>query len=262
MLGARHSTSAVLFGDMVVMFGGQGKRGHLGELHTFDLARRALPRAIPGGPPPRARPVMFSTPASVVVCGGHSSTAKTDMHAFHFGSMRWEQCTDPEISPRFGTAWCSEGDGGQFLFGGGVALARFDPESGEITTVRTTGHGPDRNLPGLSLSAGRNFLYVFGGQHGSEIWGLDLRSLVWAPLYIAPDNRSVSSADGRVTEVGALELPRSVGETMVFSHRDSSLFRVLGADFAGRCPVQRISVGRALTALNHAADMTAMLRGA
>jgi hypothetical protein len=49
---------------------------------------------------------------------------------------------------------------------------------------------------------------------------------------------------------------------MVFSEMERSLFRILGADFAGRCPVQRLSVGRAIAALNHAADMAAMLRGA
>jgi hypothetical protein len=237
-----------------------GKGGYFAELHAFDLDTHVLTRLVPDGPSPRASPVMFASMHEIFVCGGHCTRAKSDLHAFDFGTMEWRKLPDPESPPKVGTAWCSDGTDGHFVFGGSARLARFCATTGEFTEITTSGHGPDRHLACLSMAAFGMFLFVYGGGRTSTLWGLDLQSLVWSPIFIAPDNRSVTPADGHVTALGALELPRTCGETMVFSRIDGGIWRVLGADTASRTPADRITVGRAVAALNAAADMLAMLR--
>jgi hypothetical protein len=260
MLSPRHSASAVLFGRLVVIFGGLGTVGYLADLHTFDLDARVLSRTAPDGPAARARPIMFASSSAVFVCGGHSTRSKNDLHSFHFATSRWRALADMDGRHSVGTSFCSGGPDTHFIFGGGAKLARFSPVSGKFTRVATSGGGPDRHLTGLSMAAGRSFLFVFGGGRASALWGLDLRSLTWAPIFVAPDNRSVSPADGSVTAAGALELARASGETMVYSWKDTALWRVLGAECIGWSPVHRLAVGQAVAALNHTADMIALLR--
>lgn len=260
MLSPRHSASAVLYGRQAIIFGGLGKRGYFAELHGFDLDTHALTKLTPGGPAPRARQAMFASMDKIFICGGHCTRPKGDLHSFDFGTMEWRKHADPEFAPRVGTAWCSDGRDGHFVFGGGARLARFSTTTGEFTPICATGHGPDRHLACLTMAAFGSFLFVYGGGKTSSLWGLDLKSFLWSPIFIAPDNRSVKPGDGHVTPLGALELPRTCGETMVYSRVDGGLWRVLGTEASSRTPADRITVGRAVAALHASADMTAMLR--
>jgi hypothetical protein len=245
---------------MAVIFGGLGKGGYLSELHTFDLDMRVLSRGVADGPSARAHPIMFASMSAVFVCGGHCTRTKGDLHSFNFGTMRWRRHPDPESPPRVGTAFCSDGADRHFVFGGGLNLARFCPETGEFVPIAASGTGPDRHLTGFSMALRGSFLFVFGGVRTAGLWGLDLQSQVWAPVFVAPDNRSVTAADGHVNGAGALEIPRATGETMVCSRRDGALWRVLGADSAWQSPIHRLTVGRAVAAIHEAEDMLAMLR--
>jgi hypothetical protein len=261
MVSPRYGVSAVLFGRLVVMFGGHGPREFFANLHTFNLDTHAVKQwSSPSHPPPRVSPVMFAGRSSVYVWGGSSNRWIGDLYEFSFGTARWHRHPDPDVKTRSDAVFCGAEGMGQFAFAGGLLL--FDQRWRNAHVVRAIGASPGASIQLPAIAASSHFLFVFGGRGAGNFTGLralDLKLWKWLEVAIEPDGVTVAAKTGNVNNDGDFRVPNAWAETMVFSPKDGALYRVFGSRYCAGCPVQKFQIREALARLNQREDMLGML---
>ncbi len=183
----------------MLVFGGVGTSGKLGDLWELRLADNAWNRlSVSGGPSPRMTAAAISDPVRhrMVMVGGDAETASDEVWALDFQTDTWS-LLGRGPSPRFDVAGTTDGTRAWFYAGFSAPFATLDDlweldlATDTWTQLQPTGDKPSaRSNVGLAHHAGA--LYVTGG-HGAvaatpDTWRYLLGEQRWEKLSPAGSN--------------------------------------------------------------------------
>ncbi len=196
---ARRTAAAILdpVGDRILLFGGRGSSGDLGDVWAFDLEQDTWRQiAIEGdGPTPRfSHNAVYDPPGHrMLVWSGRSvdasgSTLLNDVWALDLETSRWTELTPTNQAPveRYGTAAVFDPVAGSLVTFAGFTTQgrfddtwRFDPVARTWRDVTAASPQPgERCLHAAAYDPRQRRMIMFGGQRGSDAlhdaWALDL----------------------------------------------------------------------------------------
>jgi hypothetical protein len=208
---ARAWSSAVHDSDrnQMVIFGGQGAGGYVGDIWAFDLTTHSWTDLTPvagSAPGVRRTPGSVYDPVAqrmVTWSGQHAGGFYNDSWAFDLVTNTWTQLSPVGGPPniRYGVAVTLDPVAGELVtFAGFTNQGRFDdvwrlsPSAPTWTDV-SPGSGPiERCLHSASYDSREHRMIMYGGQNAGrldDIWALDLTTNTWTDL------TPVSSPGGR-----------------------------------------------------------------
>jgi hypothetical protein len=182
----------------VIVFGGEGAAGGLGDVWEFSLQTEAWRDITPKGPGPSPRFTAAATAdpprQRMVIVGGYTGHAASDeVWAFAFATNRWDRLAGGP-SARFDAAMAA-GPEKAWVYGGFQTFAEAVGDLWELDlrtdSWRQLPGGPTQPAPRTNLTFGfdapSHTLYFFGGhdQHPAPLtdtWAYDLTAHRWALL--------------------------------------------------------------------------------
>lgn len=260
----RSGAKACLVGDRILIFGGYAKPDYFADLHTIDVTTGEVRTVAASGPAPspRSSPIVAFHGNRYYLWGGYNSCWHSELCVLDFSTMVWEQ--HPQgITGRTAVPFVIMGDT-LYSFGcsksGGMLALDLNENCVEIRP--TVGVEPPCAVTCAGMVRVGKYALFFGGKGKGEhtlIYACDLKKMWWFVFHVLPDNRSVTLADGRVSESGLFMLPRmhSFGYCYVRERREVLAF--LGAPEKDPPPMFKIYIGEALAFLNLRDDMTDVL---
>jgi hypothetical protein len=247
--------SMVMFGGdvAIVVCGDVPKRDHVGDTWLLDTACGGWTQLMTPGPSPRARHAMATDAARnrALLFGGRyrdkgqtgNYTLYNDVWAFDFAAKTWSQLptggTPP--SPRANTAMAIDGDT-LWMFGGTTSpsalaftpsndLYALDLKTNQWRAVTAQGAPTPRLFHAMTIDPATHRAYVgwggdenaFVGPFFKDIAVLDLATLAWSPLAVAP---AAGATEGRIKLGMAVRSASAGGPARLYAfagHDDGAL---------------------------------------
>lgn len=195
-------------GDRMILFGGRGSSGDLGDVWAFDLADDSWERIQPDGEGPTPRfthnAVYDATGHRMLIWSGRmvdgsGSTLLNDVWALDLATDQWTSMAATTEIPvaRYGTAAVFDPLAGSLVTFAGFTTQgrfddtwRFDPTDGAWRDVTPASPQPgERCLHAAAYDSRRHRMIMFGGQRGSDAlddtWALDLATDIWTEMATA-----------------------------------------------------------------------------
>jgi hypothetical protein len=147
-----------------------------------------------------------------------------------------------------------------FSYGGsqGGKMTVLDFGRRTVQNVETKGAEPPSAVVGAGLVVVEKYMFFFGGKAESQ-WGLvyacDLERMWWFLLHIAPDESTVTYADGKVDSIGLFMLPRMHSFCMCYVKGRREIVSFMGTPLKDPPPLNVIAIGKALSAIHMREDM-------
>ena len=262
----RSGATACMMGKYIVVFGGYtGNDTYVSDLHTIDTETGYVQMAPCQGPAPegRSNAVIGIWNEKLFVWGGYNGSNCSTLDIMEFSSMTWRtQRTSVEGRPaapfaQFGSKlYCYGGS----TTGGFVCV---DMETEQVSVVQGTGAPPNPEVTHSGMVRVENYLFYFGGK-SKNVWTMvyacDMSRLWWFVFFVAPDNVTTTTADGRISSDGLFLLPHFSEFSTVYDRAKRQIYAFLGRPEKTPAPVFLLSVGEALGVLNLREDMSAMFQ--
>ncbi|OHS93215.1 Kelch motif family protein [Tritrichomonas foetus] len=264
-ISPRTGASACMMGKYIVIFGGCSGSEYYSDLHTIDTETGYVQKANTHGeePSPRSFPVIGIHNSHLYVWGGYDGYKNPkDLSIMEFASMSWRK-KDTFVEGRSHAAYATNGSkiygyGGSQT--GGLIIVDMEKETVEIANVSGSAPSADALDAGM-ISTGKYLIY-FGGKAQGDRWtlayGMDIERLWWFVFFIDPDGITTTTADGRISNDGLLNLPQFYGFSVAYEPRNREILACLGYPQKNPAPLFVVSVGDALGVLSLREDMKRM----
>lgn len=260
----RSGSCACMMGKYIVIFGGfTADERYVSDLHTIDT-ETGLVQIAPirgGSPTPRAHAAIGIWNERLFVWGGYNGSNCSELDVMEFSTMSWStKHTGVEGCPTSPFAQC----GSRLLCHGGPrvgGLVSVDMNDGTVTTMPGTGALPNQELTNSGMVRAENYLFFMGGvtkNVWTMVYACDIVRNWWFVFFVAPDDVTTTTADGRVSSDGLFMLPHVSEFSTVYDHKKRKIYAFLGRPEKTPPPIFTLSIGEALGVINMREDMTAM----
>ena len=263
-ISPRAGATACMMGKYIVVFGGYtGADNYVSDLHTIDTETGAVMMApVRGGAAtPRSDAVIGIYNEKLFVWGGYNGSNCSDLDIMEFRTMTWRKVpTSFEGCPTSPFVQV----GSRLLSFGGPKVGGFicvDMNTEQVTTVACTGAPPNAEVTHAGMVRAENYLFFFGGR-AKQVWTMvyacDIAKNWWFVFFVAPDDVTTTTADGRVSSDGLFLLPHLSEFSTVYDHAKRQIYAFLGNPEKTPAPLFILSIGDSLGVINLREDMAAM----
>lgn len=263
IVSPRTGARAVLAGTKIIIYGGYKDRTYLEDLHTIDILTGKVTRIHTTGdsPGPRSASMIAYHNKHLFIWGGYNGVWPTTLHILNTETLIWNS-VDPNISGRTAIPYCRIGNR---LYGYGCSKSGgfivFDCESRDLRVVKPLGQAPRSDVMNAGMCEVDNYLFYFGGKFDdnfSSVYVYDVERNTFFILPIAPDDETVSMADGEVNDSGYFMLPRRHSFTMFYNDKRRQLMACLGLPEQDIVSISVLSIADALAVIHLQSDLVRM----
>lgn len=264
-LEPRRGCSGYVFGNHLLVFGGETAAGYVSDLHVIDLNTLSLVVLDADGPapPPMIGAVIALVENRIFVWGGFNGAPQDSLYILDTLRMEWRR-VNTSIPGRYSIPWCVIGDK-IYAYGGSkeATLVVIDMTLESVTEVTCTGAPPPADAHGAGMCRFDNNLVYFGGQARSKwslVYCLDIRRRWWFVLHVAPDGETVGISDGNVSEYGLFMVPRTHQFAVGYSRDARTIVATLGFPMREPPPLFLLDMRDAISVIHMRDDMLAILK--
>ncbi|EAY14551.1 Kelch motif family protein [Trichomonas vaginalis G3] len=263
IVSPRTGARATLAGSKIVVYGGYKDRQYLEDLHTIDIYTGKVARVNTSGdtPGPRSAVLIAYYNKNLFVWGGYNGVWPTTLHILNTETMIW-QSIDPNISGRTAIPY---GKIGETYYGYGCSKSGgfvvFDAIQKSLKVIKPQGMAPRSDVMNAGMCSVDNYLFYFGGKYDenySNVYVYDVERNTFFILPIAPDDETVSLADGEVNSEGYLMLPRRHSFTLFYNDKRRQMMACLGLPEQDVVNINVLSISDALSVIHLQSDLVRM----
>ena len=262
-ISARTGSRAVYHMGKVFVFGGYSDPNYLSDLHTIDPETGFVTLITTTGdaPAPRTTPLFAAYGSYLYVWGGYNGEWPSDLHILNLETLVWTRTPQDIIGRVVSPGVIFEGRYYTYAGSKSAPMLILDFETGKLISQQTKGAEPPSETVGGRMTLVDKFMIYFGGKANSNwtlVYACDLTKMWWFVFHIAPDEETVTLADGAVSDLGLFLLPRihSFGVCYVPEKREIVAFMGSKTDPP---PLFVLSIGDAMAVINLREDMLGML---
>ena len=264
-LEPRKHASAAVYGEHLVIYGGETKDGYVSDLHFVDLTTMgvAIMDAEGPAPPPMSQAVVEVAENRIFIWGGYNGEAQNTLYVLDTLAMEWRRIAT-DVPGRYGIPWRALGDK-VYAYGGAKdqTLVVIDMTEESVREVTCTGAPPPAEAHGAGMCSFDNNLVYFGGKAHSKwslVYCLDVTRMWWFVVHVAPDYETVSLDDGMVSEFGLFMVPRVHHFSVGYAKKSRTIIATLGVPMREPPPLFALDMGSALGVIHMRDDMLNALK--
>ena len=264
-LEPRKGASASVFGDHLVIYGGETSAGYVSDLHIVDLTtmRLVLMEADGPAPPPMSGAIVELVENRIFIWGGFNGEVQNTLYVLDTLAMEWRRI-ETNVTGRYSIPWCAVNDK-IYAYGGSKDsnLLVIDMNEETVSEITCTGAPPPSESHFAGMCVFDNNLVYFGGQAHSKwtlVYCLDIRRRWWFVLHVAPDGDTVSMSDGIVSEYGLFMVPRTHHFAIGYSKDARMIIATLGFPMREPPPLFLLDMKDAIGVIHMRDDMLTALK--
>jgi ethanolamine utilization protein EutQ (cupin superfamily) len=256
----RAGSKAVIIGNRIVVFGGKDELKFLNELISIDMDTFVATRIKTTGdePTPRVNCVIGAYNNKLAVWGGYDGALPNDLYILDLQTFVWHK-KEFEITGRDAASFVQEG---KYIYVCGASKATglviIDIEKERITHHETVGAEPLSTMTNAGLVKACEYLIFIGGKslsHWSTVNALDIVNKTWFLVHVRPDGKTVSEADGNITETGVFMIPRTHSMAISFDSEKRVIYTCLGSPMFDPAPIYSLELGEAISVIHLRDDL-------
>lgn len=261
----RGGSKADLLGNLLIIFGGYVQPEYFSDLHVIDVQTgvRTLIQTNGNSPDPRSSPVVKVFNNKVFIWGGFNGHYPTDLSVLDINTREWTHYPQ-EVEGRTAIPACLVGNQ-LYCYGShrSNGLVIINLETNSINIASAIGSEPKSSVVGAGMVKADHFLFFFGGKARSDyglMYALDLTKNWWFVFHLNPDGKTVSIADGSISDIGLFMVPRIYHFSMFYEQDTREIFAFLGQPEKDPPPLIILKIGEALGSLHMRDDLLEMVK--
>lgn len=256
----RSGCRATIFGNKILIFGGKDEFNFLNDLIIIDTDTLTATTIETTGDVPSGRIncVIGIYQTKLVVWGGYDGSSPNSLYVLDLRTRTWHSKAQ-DITGRNAAAFVQDE---QFIYVCGASktggLIIIDMEKETIAHYETEGAEPLSTMTNAGLIKASEYLVFIGGKSSSNwstVNALDIPNKTWFIVHIKPDEKTVSEADGNVTETGVFMIPRTHSMAVAFDDETRKLYTCLGSPMFDPAPVYTLELGEAIGVMHLRDDL-------
>lgn len=261
---ARSGSKAVIYNNILIVFGGYSGSQYLNDMYYVNLATGEVKIAqIEGDLPTGRSSPIFNIVGNKIYCfGGFDGKWVNELCIFELASLKWT-IIPTEIQGRtnvpsvvYGTQIYSYG----CSKAGGILV--IETETNEVKIVQTSGPSPPSTGLGSGMVLIESYLVYYGGTSdysGSLMYIFNIPARKWAVLHICPDGDTTSYDDGVITSQGLFMIPKFQSFGTVYDRIKRRIVAFLGQPYSNAHNIQKFELAEAIAHQNVQEDLLHML---
>lgn len=260
----RSGSKADLYGNLLIIFGGYSQPDYFSDLHVIDVTTGIRTRVQTNGeqPEPRSSSIIQAYNNKIFIWGGFNGHYPSDLSVLDMSTRTWAHYPQ-EVEGRSAVAACLVGNE-LYCYGShrsnGLVIINLNTNS--VRIAPTFGSEPNSSVTGAGMIKADHFLFFFGGKSRSDytlLYALDLTKLWWFIFHLTPDGKTVSIADGNLSDIGLFMVPKMFHFSMFYDQTSREIFAFLGQPEKDPPPVAVLKIGEALGSLHIRDDLLDMI---
>lgn len=259
-ISPRTGSSAVVYRNYLIVFGGYNSTDYVNDLYTIDLSNYQVNRLDTKGdiPSGRSSPTFEVIDDCIFCWGGFNGDWPNRLHVLDLKTLTWSSYQQ-SITGRAAVPHVVYGDN-IYIFGGSKSsgMMKINAKSKICEIMQTVGPQPLSITTCGGMVIAQQYIFFIGGKSETTytlVYCFDISRNSWFVFYITPDEETVTKSDGRLTENGLFMIPRIHSFGIYYDENQKSIYTFLGFPHNDPSPFYLLRIGDALGTLNHRNDM-------